>query len=95
MTSTIGSQFPSLTRIESTPEIEAVLKSILDKLDADAAILYKFIDIEDLEGTELLQLLNRSPLTTDLNNNIFTSNKIDDKQLNLHKNLEELICKSK
>ena len=49
-------------RIESSPEIEAFLKSLLEKLNADTAIFYKYIDVNDLEDTELLDLIIKSPV---------------------------------
>lgn len=49
-------------RIESSPEIEAFLKALLEKLKADTAILYKYIDVNDLEETELLDLISKSPV---------------------------------
>jgi len=47
-------------RIESSIEIEALLESFRQKLGADIAILYKYIDAEDIEGTEILQLLSKA-----------------------------------
>lgn len=49
-------------RIESSSEIRALLHALLIRLKADTAILYKFIDEEDLEGTELLHLMSKSAM---------------------------------
>lgn len=48
----------SKRRIESSIEIEALLESFREKLSADIAILYKYIDADAIEGTEILQLLS-------------------------------------
>ena len=58
-------------RIESSPEIVAMLQSYLVQVEAEAAILYKYIDIEDIEGTEILDLLSKSNMVRS-NHDFFT-----------------------
>jgi hypothetical protein len=60
-------------RIESSIEIEALLESFREKLDADIAILYKYIDAEAIEGTEILQLLNKSKKNFKVNDQKFST----------------------
>lgn len=76
-------------RIESSPEIEALLHSFLLKLKADTAILYKFIDESDLEGTEVLDLLSKSPVVK--RNKEFYGHVINDKPFKNVGGLQKLV----
>jgi hypothetical protein len=53
-------------RIESSPEIEALLHSLLKMVSADTVILYHYIDEADVDETELLDLLSKSPMVNDI-----------------------------
>jgi hypothetical protein len=76
-------------RIESSPEIEALLHAFLKKLKADTAILYKFIDEEDLEGTEILDLLSKSQMVK--RNPLFYKEVINDKTFEEVEGLKKLV----
>jgi hypothetical protein len=55
----------NIARIEFSPEIEPLLKVLAEKANcAHTAILYKFINKDDLEGTELLDLLSNSQMVS-------------------------------
>lgn len=47
-------------RIDSSPEIESLLRTYLLNLDADAAILFRYMKSEDIEVSELLSLISIS-----------------------------------
>jgi hypothetical protein len=76
-------------RIESSPEIVALLTSFMEKLDADMAILYKFIEQDDMEGTEILDLLCNSSVASDDFYNEIVDNKCFTNQENGLKELVE------
>ncbi len=74
-------------RIESSPEIVALLTSFMEKLDADMAILYNFIEQDYMEGTYILDLLCNSSGASDdfyneiVDNSCFTNKKNGLKEL--------------
>jgi hypothetical protein len=76
-------------RIEASPEIEAILLSFAQKLNADAAILYKYIDEQDLEGTEILELISKSPAV--VKNKNFYNTVINDDILKEYVSLENIV----
>jgi hypothetical protein len=76
-------------RIEASPEIEANLLSFAQKLNADAAILYKYIDEQDLEGTEILELISKSPVV--VNNKNFYSEIIKNNFFSNSLSLQEIV----
>jgi len=64
----------NLARIEFSPELEPLLKVLANKAkNAHTAILYKYIPIEDLEGTELLDLLSNSQMVKNNKDEFFNS----------------------
>jgi hypothetical protein len=54
-------------RIEEYPEIKVLLKALMREVDADAAILYKYVDTDDLEATELLELIEKTHIYSEGN----------------------------
>ncbi|MCP4119462.1 MAG: hypothetical protein GY737_29495 [Desulfobacteraceae bacterium] len=52
------------TLVDTNFSLKSLLLSFVKLFKADAVILYKFVQKEDLETTELLSLLENSPVTT-------------------------------
>ena len=62
-------------KLDTNCSLKSVLLSFVKIFKADAVILYKFIQKEDLEATELLSLLGNSPITS--HDNFYTEIKED------------------
>jgi hypothetical protein len=57
-------------KIEFSPEVEPMLRVMAEKVDANAVILYRYIDIENVEIAELFELLSESPVVKNNENNL-------------------------
>ena len=82
-----------IKRIDSSPEICALLHSFLRKLEADTVVLYKYIDADDIEGSEILDLISKSSVAT--KNNDFYHNVIKRDCFGNRVELKELVDKYK
>lgn len=56
------------TKIEFSPELEPTLRVLANMVGADTAILYRFIEIENVESAELLRLVSESEMIKDEDN---------------------------